>query len=267
MATGCNARPSGPLPEEIELARFQARLRDLEDELVERELECATLRRELHVFRAHYLVVVGRRIAELDKLEAEIAVNFARHDPSPRAQREMHEALARAEASREALGEDPGSSSAQADEQERVTSPELKRLFRQVAKAMHPDLASDEDERRLRERFMAKANRAYERGDLEGLQGVLNEWNTLPETVVGLDIGAALVRAIRAIAAVNARLAEITAEMTVLGAEDLFALFDQARRARDNGRDLLRDMAEELEQRIMGARERLAGLPGESAGD
>jgi len=211
-------------------------------------------------------VVVGRRIAELGELEARIAVIIARHDPSPRAQREMREALARADASREALGEDPGSPSTQADEQERVTSPELKRLFRQVAKAMHPDLASDEGERRLRERFMAKANRAYERGDLQGLQDVLDEWNALPETVVGLDIGAALVRAIRAIAAVEARLAELSAEVTVLGVEDLFALFDQARRARDGGRDLLREMAEELEQRIMGARERLAGLPGESAG-
>ena len=257
---GCNARPSSPLPEEVELARFQARLRDLEDELVERELECATLRRELHVFRAHYLVVVGRRIAELDKLEAEIAVNFARHDPSPRAQREMREALARAQASLDALGDDPSLLAADADADERVISPELRQLFRRVAKALHPDLAADEAERGLRERFMAMANRAYERGDLAGLQAVLDEWRSLPEMVVGVGIGDALVCVIRAIAAVEARLAAIAEEIGALRTESLHALFGQARNAGDEGRDLLREMADELDLRTATARERLAGL-------
>lgn len=249
----------GLLPEEVELVRFEARLDDLEDELIERELECATLRRELHVFQANYLVVVGRRIAELDRIEAEIAVIIARDDPSPRAQREMREALARAQQSLDALGVDP-SYLAGLDELEVVISADLRKLFRRVAKAMHPDLAADEAERRLRERFMAKANRAYERGDLDGLQALLDEWNALPEMVIGVDIGAALVRVIRGIAAVQRRVAELADEIAVLSAEDLFALFEQARRAREEGRDLLHEMADELDLRTAVALDRLAGL-------
>lgn len=258
MQPQSSAWPSGRLPEELELARFEGRRADLEDELVDRETECATLRCDLHGFRARYLAVVGRRIAELDRLDAEIAVIIASRDPSPRAQREMQEALARAQQSMDALGDDPCALAADADD--RVISPELRKLFRRVAKAMHPDLAADEAERRLRERFMAKANRAYERGDLAGLQAILDEWNALPELVTGVGIGDALVRAIRAIAAVEARLAAIAEEMTALRTESLYVLFERACRARDDGRDLLREMADELDLRVAVAREKLTGL-------
>lgn len=250
---------SSLLPEQRELARFEARLNVLEEELVDRELEAATLHRELHVFKAHYLTAVGWRLAELDQVDADIAVIIARDDPSPRAQREMREKLARAQQSKDALDEDLSHLLGR-DDLERIITPELRKLFRQVAKAMHPDLAADEPERLLRERFMAKANRAYQRSDLEALQAVLEEWNALPEIVVGVDIGAALVRAIRAIAAVEARLAAIAEERTALGTESLYALFERARRARDEGRDLLREMADELDLRTARARERLSGL-------
>jgi uncharacterized coiled-coil DUF342 family protein len=69
-----------------------------------------------------------------------------------------------------------------------------------------------------------------------------------------------LVRVIRAIAAVEARLAEIAEEIAVLGTGSLQALHQQVREARVEGRDLLQEMADELHSKIEAARQKLAYL-------
>ncbi|MGQ9555648.1 MAG: exonuclease domain-containing protein [Anaerolineae bacterium] len=60
---------------------------------------------------------------------------------------------------------------------------ELKALYREVAKLVHPDLATDQVERERRTRVMAEANAAYERGDVETLRRILREWKPRPEVV------------------------------------------------------------------------------------
>ena len=44
-------------------------------------------------------------------------------------------------------------------------SQNLKQLYRDVAKLIHPDLATDEKERLRRQELMAQVNQAYENGD------------------------------------------------------------------------------------------------------
>ena len=58
-----------------------AELNGLESELAQRELDLATLHGELRAFEARYLRIVGVRLAELDKIEAQIAELQARLVP------------------------------------------------------------------------------------------------------------------------------------------------------------------------------------------
>jgi hypothetical protein len=53
-----------------------------------------------------------------------------------------------------------------AEVKEFATSPELKNLYREVAKRVHPDLAIDEIDRE-RERLIKETNRAYQNGDAD----------------------------------------------------------------------------------------------------
>src|SRR5439155_6995426 len=52
----------------------------------------------------------------------------------------------------------------------------LKRLYRDVAKAVHPDLSDNDLERQHRHTLMVRANEAYDSGDEAKLNGLLHEW-------------------------------------------------------------------------------------------
>ena len=249
-------------PEEEELARLRARLADLQDELADRELDLATRRRELHDFQTRYLAIVGTRQAELDCLEAQIAALLAARDPSPEATQAAEASAEQARASTAELGDDPEALVQAASEAQREIPGDLKKLFRRVAKAGHPDLADDDEDRVLRERVMAAANAAYAAGDAAQLTALLDEWESRPEAVSGDDVGSKIVRAIRRIAAAEQRVAVLAADITSCADGSLAALYAQAQAAQAAGRDLLQEMADVLERRIGEARRRLGELRG-----
>ena len=188
----------------------------------QRELDIATLRVEFHVFEQRYLRIVGVKFAEIDDLEAQIAEALNRRNPSDEtARRRAAEARTKATAS-------AGVTSAIEQRMHAVDfkpSEDVKRLYREIAKRVHPDLATDDAERGKRNQVMAEVNRAYADGDEARLRAILNEWETSPDAVTGDGIGAELVRTIRKIHQVEGRLARIQAEIAALsGSEGIVRL-------------------------------------------
>lgn len=170
------------IPEEEELDKKRAHLAALESQLAERELELATLRAELGAFERRYLGIVGLRYAQLDKLEAEIAEYFARQKPDdPEFQQRARQARTQAQESREAGGEAESFDNIEPF----APSESLKKLYHDIARRMHPDMADDPDEKKRRDRIMAEATNAYERGDEARLHEILSEWESSPESVKG----------------------------------------------------------------------------------
>jgi len=244
-------------PEEEELRRKQAELEDLQSELAESELALATLRSELIAFERRYLEVVGSRYAELDALEAQIAEAVARSRPAdPSARQKAESARARAQESEEALGDAGREPSPPGF----APSEELKALYRQAAKELHPDLTTDEEERERRRKAMAELNRAYEECDEERIRQILGQWRSSPDNIRGDDTAAQLVRAIREIAQVHTRLEAIKAEIDELANGELSRLMTQVEEAATSGRDLLAEIVGQLDARIEYARTRLKGV-------
>jgi DnaJ-domain-containing protein 1 len=133
----------------------------------------------------------------------------------------------------------------------------FKSLYREAARRMHPDLATDENDRFRRERFMAEVNRAYQEGDEARLRSILQEYEASPDSVKGEGTAADLVRVIRKIAQVKGRLTKIDQELAELRNSELFALKAKVDRATASGTDLLKEMAEDLDVEIAVSRERL----------
>jgi hypothetical protein len=241
-------------PEDQELARKLSEQTTLEVELTERELRTANLRAELAAFERRYLHFVGARYAELDELKAQLAAQLAVEQPdNERAQQAARDARARAEETKSAAGE-------RADTAPRAfeASPEMKRLYRNVAKRIHPDLTSDREDRAKRQLLMSEANEAYERGDEMQLAKILTEYEHSPEAVQGEGPGAELVRVIRRISQMRSRLAEMEAELQDLLRSDLFQLKSRLDEARGLGRDVLAEMVAKVDEQLEQAKQRLA---------
>jgi hypothetical protein len=242
-----------PKPEEQELSRKLAEQAAIEGELADRELRAANLRAELSAFERRYLHFIGARYAELDEYKAQLAERLAQQQPgNERAQQAAREARARANETKSAAGE-----KSPHEPRKFEATPEMKRLYRDVAKRIHPDLTSDRNDRAKRQQLMAEANQAYEQGDEARLTTILNEYECSPESVKGEGPGAELVRVIRRLSQARGRLAEIEAELQQLVRSDLYQLSERVSEAEKFGRDVLKEMTEKVETQIAQARERL----------
>lgn len=238
-------------PENDELARKEQELATLMAELAERELDRIAVLAELRAFELRYAREVGSRYADFDDLLAEIAERRARQSPhDPALQVDASEARSQAQDSHETASQiDSDSSIAQAPPPEA-----LKKLFREVAKLVHPDLSTSEAERIRRTRLMMQVNDAYERGDESSLRSILADYEASPESVVGGGAGAELIRVIRKIAQVHARLLAIKAEMLEVASSPLFELKRRVEDQQAAGHDLLGEMAAEIDARMVRAR-------------
>ncbi len=255
-------------------AEFNAKTRDLaklQITLADQELFLANLGAELAAFRVRYLREVGVLYAELDDWSDQIAAwlsknaaennagldykawedricELAGEDPREYEMPPLHR---RAHAGGAGIGL-PVDDDLSAEEFHAPVS--LKSLYREVAKRVHPDLAADESDRRMRELLMKRVNEAYQRGDLEALRQILRDYESSPESVQGDDLASKLARVSRQITQVNARLSQIAREIEKLTKSEIGRLKARSDAAFAIGEDLLAQMATALRARIEAAR-------------
>ena len=133
-----------------EIARKKQELEKLEQQLAENELDLSTARRELHLFENRYQRAVGSRYAELDRLKASVLEMATRIHP------ESKDFRSQAEAAREQANQSAHNWEVRQEESDLELpepSEELKKMFRDAAKRIHPDLTTDPEERERRPRF------------------------------------------------------------------------------------------------------------------
>jgi hypothetical protein len=225
---------------------LRSQVAELEARLGERGAEIARVQSDLELFRVRYRRQVGRLHEQLEQIEVAIA------------EAELGELAKRVETG----CDDPGRAPA-ADRPAplpRYTSDAVRNLFRDVAKAIHPDLASDESTRDRRHALMVEANRAYARGDEEQLRLILQAWERSPEAVPGSDPEALRLRLIRRIAEIEQELEMLDGDLSVLKETPLWKLKEIVDKSAAEGRDLVRDMIGRLKRDIMVATNRLEAM-------
>jgi hypothetical protein len=237
--------PSGP-PRGRGLDGLRARIAELEAELDQRGAEVARAESDLAAFKIRYRQEVGLLHEQLDELELAIA------------EAELGELARRVEGGAGGPAAPPAGT--RPEPQPRYTSDAVRRLFRDVAKAIHPDLADDEHARHRRHALMVEANRAYALGDEERLRSILQSWERSPEAVQGSDAEAMRLRLVRRIAQLEEQVEACTSELAELEDSPLWKLKVMVDDASARGRDLVGDMVRRLKRDIMVARNRLDAI-------
>jgi len=243
-------------PEEIELKKKLRILDRLSDRLADAEEEMAAFVARLEQFEARYTMEVARLYAEFDEIEAEIAEEEYKlvpddEDIKRRAEelrRQAAESAARADAAKEKrdFRFDP--------------TPEAKKAYHKLARLIHPDLALDTADKEKRHGLMAELNLAYSEGDQAKLNKLAIDIHISPEVITGDSAGDRLVRAIRQIAQVRARLQELRDQRIESESSELHELMLRVEAEGAEGRDVLAQMAARTRVHIKKSQRRLMNL-------
>ena len=219
-----------PTPEEVELAHQRRILASIRVVLAERELELEHLRDQIISFETRYIRQVGVLYRQLDEWEERIAeLKVSQETPEER-ERYAREAAQRPEAP-------------PAEEPAPERSLDLRNLFREVAKLIHPDFAIDHHDERHRTRLMAQANEAYRRDDAAVLQRMLNGYDPSTDSWNTDDVAAALARTLTQIERAQEDIEILASEIEALGQSEMAQLKERTVQEALKGRDLLAELA------------------------
>ncbi|MEU5434096.1 hypothetical protein AB0G73_12060 [Streptomyces sp. NPDC020719] len=181
-------------------ARLDRAVRAAEQALIEFEIAVETFRVEVENFSRLHHQKLGPMYARLDELDAQIAEARAALTGDPEDLRKAREARAAVlpmpgveELFHDWMDSDglsPEAASMLTDQPVRPPkrvrpSEEARRLYRELARKAHPDLAQEDGERARRDEFIARVNAAYGRGDEALLRELSEEWaaGPVPEEV------------------------------------------------------------------------------------
>jgi hypothetical protein len=176
-------------------ARLEKAVRAAEQALIEFEIAVETFRVEVENFSRLHHQKLGPMYSRLDELDALIAEARAARSGDPEDLRKAQEARAMVmpmpgveELFHSWIDSDGLSAEATAMLTDRPVQPpkrvrpteEVRKLYRELARKAHPDLAQDEKEQQRREEFITRVNAAYGRGDEALLRELSQEWDAGP---------------------------------------------------------------------------------------
>jgi len=230
------------------LEGLRAQVTNLEASLDARGADLVRAKSGLEAFRIRYRADVGLLHEQLDELEAALA------------EAELGELTKRIQEREAEIGQTAASLGDRIEAPPRFTTDAVRKLFREVAKAIHPDRAGDDDARGRRHSLMIEANRAYALGDEEQLRSILLAWERSPDAVEGTGEEAMRLRLLRRVAQIEEYLGQLDAELAALQESSLWQLKAMVDEEAAKGKDLIADMVRRLKRDILVTTNRLEAM-------
>jgi hypothetical protein len=221
---------------------------DLRDRLADIEAEHASLKAELRAFHADYMRHVGVIMAQVHDLEARILALTAERSGNPADREAARAAGERAERTYAQMRAVPMAGGP-------LPTGDLKQLFREAAKRMHPDLVRDAEGRVHAEAFMKRLNESYRAVDADAIRDLLLQWNASPY--------APPVSAPGELSGLQAAVARAEQRLAQERASEIARIMEHAMASAAEGRDLLAEMRSAAQSQLTGCRARWGQLSGD----
>jgi chromosome segregation ATPase len=240
---------------EEQLAHLRQQIEAAEAELANREAELVDLRVELSAFRLEYDTRVGRKVAELEEVKAEIKrcrqriSQYRQWGPGGPPQTRTGAAYVPVEEQYRRTWQQPEEppSPPPAEPVDAATKAQIKKLYRQLCRRFHPDLTQDAAERAWRTETMTAVNAAYAARSLVELQALAEKPNRSPSAESGTN--EQRLTALRdRLQQIQRRLREAEQEIYELTNSPTMQMKLDIKFAQRQGRDLLADMAADVEK-------------------
>jgi hypothetical protein len=237
-----------------QITHLRAELTQAHNDLIEAEAELADRLAEVNAFELEFEAKVGHLMDSLEGLEKEIQW-YTERIQILRSKEIFGQAHISVDTQYRRAWQAPPPSAPTPPPRpvDPSSEAEIKRLYRQLARRFHPDLAIDEADRTRRTAKMTAINDAYAARSLVELIALADDTGTT------IDTGRAqrgqtetqLVQALQAeLDRCHRRLREIQQELQGLRYRPSVELSIEVKLARSRGRDLLAEMATELERKI-----------------
>lgn len=243
------ASPSFAL-QAVPLEADAAELAALEAKLVEREGELNALKLQLQDLQSRHLTEIGPLYRDLAEIEQELEDLEIRAGLRPPPEEDA--------GSPDDAGPVDVAGTGACDDHGTASHETLKRVFRDLAKNIHPDLAMDDAARLRRHSLMAEANRAYAERDADRLLLILHRWQRSSDAIVGDDDESRELRIRRRKAEVEEQIAEVEAEFVELRNSAIARLKNKIDDTRRQGWDLFAEMVAQVRSDTARAKSRLA---------
>lgn len=235
------------LPEEIKIREYEALVEELSAGLAEAEEEKRSFEMDLLRFQAKYTARLGSYFLYKDMLEEAIFREEVHNEPTPENRARAREAEERAKESREGKKEEEIFPDVE-------MTPELKTAYRKAMQAVHPDRATDEEDRLYRTKVSAEINAAYAKGDEETIRKLLGDFQlaAMPD-----NAGKRLIMLIRQENDLRLRVKEVREDLENMRERDLAKMQEAFS---EGGEELFETFVETLVEEIMEASRKAAML-------
>ncbi|MFQ6101504.1 MAG: J domain-containing protein [Anaerolineae bacterium] len=240
---------------EEQLAHLRQQVGAAEAELIEREAELVDLRAESFAFQLEYDTRVGRKAAELEEVEAEIKrcrqriSQYRQWGAGSPSQSGIPAGYVPVEEQYRRIWQQPRKPPPPppAEPVDEATEAQIKTLYRQLCRRFHPDLVQDPVEQAWRTEMMTAVNAAYGARSLVELQALAETPDRLPLVEAGTD--EQRLAALRdKLQQIQRRLWEVEQELRELTNSQMIELSLEVKLAQRQGRDLLAEMAADVEE-------------------
>lgn len=236
-----------------QLARLRAEVAQVQDDLISAEAELADQKADIMLFEHEYNARVGHALAQLASLEAEVKhyLDAIKEYHNRRIFGTAHVPVE--EQYRRVWQQPPPPPPPPPEPVTPADTAYIKKLYRQLARHYHPDLAQDDTDRAYRTDKMAAINDAYTARSMTELMALARG---MAEEGVGKPVEsgqthAEMVQVLeKELSRCRRRLREIDLEMNNLHNHHLVELMTEVKFSRRRGRDLLAEMAADVARKI-----------------
>ncbi len=257
--------------DEVEIEQLMMAIQAKRDEITEMTLALENLKHEVYRFERGYNARIAEFYFELDKAELETKEYRLRlrllQEGVSHTELEMRvESCFRSERNRLADYENEigveDEKSGEMEKKQTLPKDQLKQLrtlYLKLAKVYHPDKANHGEQQNKRKQIMTLINHAYENQDLQTLQR-MHVGEILQDEFAEEIPRERKRRLMQEMNRLMRAIGELRLEINHTKSSRIFQLKQEVEKARENGIDLLANLARDLQRKINTSRHRLADL-------